>query len=1140
MQTNFTQEDFDRSLKELSNSTFEQNSSKILKDYFSDADLRYMTYMKYFPDIHQDIKTNPGKYNEGATAETHDAYFNNLKERYSLYNRPPVDPKIDVAETGGSPFQDFKEFLGFERNPAIAELQQAGFSGYEEYKDPNRNLFIRGYDQDSLINLSYYMPRNKTPRDLKFALNTIYEKTGQKGNAEWAFPNAPEKGIAIKQEGANDNKYVIFDLPQFTPMRDIPDFLQTESIPILGELIAVRFLGGRGTGRQIFKNPTQFPSGMQKVLEWGKTAATYGFGAALGDYLRLQYGKQIGAHDRTQEEMAIESGMSGLLSTAMVGTLDAIARGLPLLKDLFRGEVIPDSVFTDLQESIAKAKRSGEGKKGDGAPVKIDTPRGPVSSELFEITTPLGKLIRSPIDEIGAASEEVTTKELDEAIQKLLPGTRFILSNYSKAQYDRGEAVPNLTLGPAALDKIASEYEVLMLKESTDPKLRRIYSLILQGDEQLQRRFLNSLNKNIGADIDPNMQSNSLEKLFEADAYEQLDNIEKVTANALDAVLKSMGAGDVAEGGLSLFKNVPDPLISTELFNKEQLRLREIRSSYTTPYREKFLQTINDPRYEKLTSGAGKTRGPAAAWANIAKQAEGILKDFDANSAKEDLYQLLGNDGTNTLRKLQGLGVKGEGGFVRPEYTLKELNDAREVLNKYASSQTDNQLSINAARNLERGLEEQMYLTLLEGASLESGIPITSTKQLGQWMEQNEYGIDITQAAIDQRNAIYDAAVLVDIEKTKNPEAFVLNLFDNKAGNVKNTKVETLVKVLTETNAPELTDIQNSALGVFRDYINKPKNGVAPSSIERVNRAKQFINDNKGTLKAFFPEETYGKLNNFKQFEKIIADVEQSQIAINEIENSLNAGYSEIITGILNVSGADRQTGAFLERLNFLKPYLENNPILQAKSASVAKAWLLSNVMERGADGRSYFVPEKLDKILYEGFGPKATGLSFEDVMAPLIGSDGVKYVDNLEKLDLIYKRYNTRTTAVRDIKEAQDLEAQTGFIERLIFPPLTQRGRRVTAIRNMAHLNSGRHLGQLLLSPDKLDKAMKARKRRLNIQSYLRYMTAIGTLNFFDATNDYRNYNPDTKVYSRIKPLEYTGNSVDLILEKVGLGEND
>ena len=62
--------------------------------------------------------------------------------------------------------------------------------------------------------------------------------------------------------------------------------------------------------------------------------------------------------------------------------------------------------------------------------------------------------------------------------------------------------------------------------------------------------------------------------------------------------------------GLSLFKGVHDPLISTDLFNKEQLRLREIRSSYTTPYREKFLQTISDPRCEKINAWSRKTRGP--------------------------------------------------------------------------------------------------------------------------------------------------------------------------------------------------------------------------------------------------------------------------------------------------------------------------------------------------------------------------------------------------------------------------------------------------------------------------------------------------------------------------------------------------
>ena len=91
MQPTFTQDEFDRNKEELSNSTFEQNSSKILKDYFSDPDITYMTYMKYFPEFYQELRRNPGNYFEGATAETHDSYFNNLQERYRLYNRPPVD-----------------------------------------------------------------------------------------------------------------------------------------------------------------------------------------------------------------------------------------------------------------------------------------------------------------------------------------------------------------------------------------------------------------------------------------------------------------------------------------------------------------------------------------------------------------------------------------------------------------------------------------------------------------------------------------------------------------------------------------------------------------------------------------------------------------------------------------------------------------------------------------------------------------------------------------------------------------------------------------------------------------------------------------------------------------------------------------
>ena len=65
-------------------------------------------------------------------------------------------------------------------------------------------------------------------------------------------------------------------------------------------------------------------------------------------------------------------------------------------------------------------------------------------------------------------------------------------------------------------------------------------------------------------------------------------------------------------------------------------------------------------------------------------------------------------------------------------------------------------------------------------------------------------------------------AVLVDTEKTKNPD-IVLNLFDLKCYDVK-TLAETLVKVLRKLTLLNL--YKKLALGA--DYINKPKNGVAP------------------------------------------------------------------------------------------------------------------------------------------------------------------------------------------------------------------------------------------------------------------------------------------------------------------------
>ena len=60
----------------------------------------------------------------------------------------------------------------------------------------------------------------------------------------------------------------------------------------------------------------------------------------------------------------------------MVGTLDAIARGLPLLKDLFRGEVISMTAFLQIYKNLSQKLKSGEGKKGVNTHVKMNAPKG--------------------------------------------------------------------------------------------------------------------------------------------------------------------------------------------------------------------------------------------------------------------------------------------------------------------------------------------------------------------------------------------------------------------------------------------------------------------------------------------------------------------------------------------------------------------------------------------------------------------------------------------------------------------------------------------------------------------------------------------------------------------------------------------
>jgi hypothetical protein len=1109
---------------------FEKNPQLLLKNYFEPAELNVLKLIKYAPDVWKQLEKDPTQLGFEGTKEEFNSLVEDIGKRYLFYNRPPINPEEDPAPLGVNILSNLRGMRASgpsttvydptqltrpstPREPytpippeEVAELQKRGFSGYQEFDDPNRNVLFKGFDFDSLLNMSYYQPRHKTDRDLRFALNTISKRTGvDQGTAYWIDPSKPELGVAVKQ-GESD-KYVAFDLPYFTVRRDIPDFLHTEGLPIIGELIAMRF--GRGGAQRIFAKQSM-PGGVGKLLEWAGTATSAGFGAALGDLLRLSAGKQMGAHDREWGEIFRESGMSGLLATAGVGVIDGIMRGIPLLKDLFRGSVLPDAFFAELSTGLKAARASAEG---------IQT-RGAVGYGLTKL--PDGRI---QIEEVGTAVEEVTTKELNEAIQKLLPDAEYVLGKNT-----------NLTLGPASLDEFAADMEILFLKNSSSKELRKIFRGILQGDEDLMQRFLAAVNRQFGAGIDKDISGQNLSSYFKREGRDEIEDLAAASAMAMDNVLNAMGASDVAEGGVQLFKQVPNAQATTKLMERDYTRLREIIDTYLEEPTKAFKEAISDPSYANLTTGAGATRLPAKEWKDVAKNTDSLLRDWEAASARTELFNILGTDGAATLRRLQGLGPAKEGGFVNPEFTLKELNDARLVLNKFIGN-TKNTVALDKAINLEHGIENQMYKLLDEGAAREAerltGKKLTG-KKLEEWRQLNSYGFNVTRAWIKQKEAIKKGKLARQIEQARdNPEALVTNLLEgNVPGSPINTKVQNLVYILETTEAPELRALQGSVLARIQNATNAlTSKGTAPTGLQRARNYKNYLQENEGTIRAFFPKDDFKSINTLKNFEKnVLGELEKTQTLVEDITTKLgDDNYTNIVKGTLEGGAGFRRAGEFEKQLEFIKPYLEASPLLQKRTASVAKGWLVSKIMKRGPDGIWRLDPEELNRVLYEGFGPEQTGKTFKDVMAPLIGKDGPQYVKNLEYLDLIAQRYATRTAASKAVDEAL-LMPQTPFIERMIFPPLTQRGRRITAIRNATRMNSGKFVGELLLNPKKLDRAIKLRKSKLNTQQIIRALTALEINAWYDPAQEYSQYDPEIKQYLNTPQGRATDIMVDAI----------
>ncbi len=1011
--------------------------------------------------------------------ERHPEYMKQLDE----FNSPEGQERRNMIKVRGN-FPDTYEPLepiaplGIEKAKKIAAL------GFDPANELQFQTFKDGVGFRSKL---AFAPRKTTVEDFK----KLGDQYGLVGDYRYINPSDPSLGLAFKPEGSDD--FQLLNTPYVTA-EDTYNFLVQEFPAIAGDIALTVY------GSKKFTSPfglsDKVGGKVGKVLGLSGLSAA---GAAGGDFLRLTAGLAMDAHDRDFDEILKESGMIGAFAFGGTALISGAAQTIPKVWKMITGKDVPPSFYEKIDDAMQEARAQ---ERGDG-------------------TLASGILY----------GDATSVKVINEQINDLAKRFDVELKNY------------NPTIASAAGTQGAADLETLFLKYADDPDLRELYQQVKIGNQEVIDRFIQTLNEKIGPSTTGGATGATVGAGIRELAQKDIDAFNDQAYDMIDQVrLQVGGADDAAVAGQSLLKQVDDPNASTgPLFERQQTRLLEIKKDYINPYNQAWNAALENPRYANLTTGAGFTRKPANEWMNLRKgEANKLFRSAESDESVKLLYEQIPAGTKNTLNRLRGIGQKGK--FESPNFTLRELNDARVSLNEFAST-TNNVKASQQARQLERGLEEQMNQLLREGASAEAGIPLTRKVELENWMTQNNYGDDLRLAWSQQKEAIQLAnsqAVRSILEQR--PEKVADYLFNTVAkGSKQNTVVTDLMTLLKRDGSDEVRQIQDGmAEYIQREILSNPDR--TPFQIAKDYR--KFVKDNEGTLQSVFGDDFSARfMTNPKQFNKaVIEPLQKLEQNILQIEARVGLSSADpdrrvanIVESILATGKTQRQSGILLDDIQYINNIVKQNPLLQDQVSQVTKRYLMQEMMEPRPGGGFVISPQKLNDLLYKGFGPEdVTGptLTFDNFIQPLLGKEGKDYVANLKVInEMVQREMGTVPSegVVRDLTRGEygagaNIEG-IRMLQRLLIAPLTQTGRRITALSNSQANRSRKFIGRMLLDPELFERTASFARGQQSTQNFIRFLSSYGFVYGEDLGNE-------MKYYDTVDKAQKTPENINFINE--------
>jgi len=1043
----------------------------------------YERILEAVPVIEQKIN----KYNIAPISYT-------LEEREpDIYNKIIEDQTSGAAEerrlmagvrgnypTGYTPFET-KPPIGFEKRQTIASYGIDPDNPYEFRDRETEAEFYKGLA---------YQPRKLSKNNIQY----ILDKQNIKGDLDYLDPTKPNLGFRFKPEGSDT--YQILRNPRIT-RDDIYQFMRQEGPAIGGDIAGVIATSASGLGS------ASIPKAFLQIL---KTTAGSTVGAVGGDLARLVYGNQQGYNDLDIEEMLKEAGIAGLYAAGGTGIVNTAMKVFPAFYRLLSGTQVPSDVAEKIQRVLARQEQ---------------TLRNKGASEI---------LYGKDVPTVDAINEQ----------------TRKFVEKFN-AEYKSYN--PTLS-GANPLDQEAADLEHIWLKMANDDELKLLYNEMKDGNQQVIRNLMRALGKEfeegtvpIGREVDAAVREQ---------AQQNIDTFVLEGSEAINRIIKEMNEG-IPLPKTTIFDNTVKG--ETEILPKVSTNLSKIKDNYLLDYQQNFNNLINDPRYAEFTAGAGFTRQTAADFNILKNNTSRLFKRKEALKEIEDTLGLANAEKT-LLYRLAGKSPDGKAVFKDPEFTIKELFELQTVLNEVRVNSkipTSRKFAFEAIENINKQIDKAFNDEVAKRLNIKvkSKYGKKDLDAINAYKQENNFGTDLTIAYKEMNQAYKDVdnQLLNQLIKNEAPEQMIPAILNTTTkGATVNTRVSDFIKVLESGGEDGLFYLQKEMLDHIRNNIIKADN----TPLQNNKAVRDFINDHKGTLNAIYKDD-FGRVFNKNSLDRIGKEIAEQDKVINTLKNTfgvevdaVNPVY-DIVNNIIRAGVDTRSTGQLANDIDFLLQTVKGNEVLENQISQLTKNIILRDVLDlrRGADGQFILNPDKLNRFLNEGLGPDelAGRLTFEETFGKLLGKDSKDTIQILRLLSGMGQREmgpgitEGLSVALKNVESARALPGFK-FIQRMLIPPLTQTGRRVTALDVLMNKRAEAMIGRMVADPKLAKEVIATIEGRKSLQNLANFLSAYNNVYLKDMGNELKYYDEEMK-QQKIRPRkvvdEKTQEKINQIIENYG-----